>query len=144
MHGLVLSHNVSFFLRQCTSVLQHLLSLATFHRPLCAMNPPVWNSFNNLMYSFLVILLLCCPSIFQFLASLTALLPSSRIWIRFYIFRVLLCPLAPACSSPSVLVPFPVSHSPRIFYTKSNCFPTCPFFLPYRVLPHVAPSIGTW
>ena len=47
--------------------------------------------------------------------------------------RNLWYPLAPACSSSSVLGLF--FYLPSIFYT------VCPFFLPYRVLPDVAFSI---
>ena len=56
MHGLVFSDDVTFFFGQRTSVLQQF-SLARFHRPFCAMNPPIANSTINILYSFLVILL---------------------------------------------------------------------------------------
>ena len=127
MHGLVLSDNVSFFLWQCTSVLQHFHS-GEIPWTFCAMNPPISKSFHNLLYSFLVILLFV-------LRSSSSLLPwqgSCRLQGPEFVLtscRTLLCPLAPACSNSSILVPFSVSHGPSIFCTKSEFHPACPILL---------------
>ena len=106
----------------------NIFSLTTLHRPFCTMNPPVSNSFHGLLYSFFVILLFC-PSIFQFLASLAGILPSQGPEFVSTFCRALSCSLPPACSSSSILVPFSVSHSPSIFCTNPKCcFRHCPKF----------------
>ena len=48
--------------------------------------------------------------------------------------RTLLCPLAPACSTSSIFVPFSASHNPSISCTKSEPLPAYLFFLPNRDL----------
>ena len=48
--------------------------------------------------------------------------------------HALLCPLATACSSSSMLVPFSVSHTQGIFCTRSRPPAAYPLFLPNRDL----------
>ena len=55
-----------------------------------------------------------------------------------HLFHDILCPLAPACSSSSIWVPFSASHSPSISCTISEFHPAYLFFLPNRDLPGVA------
>ena len=123
MHGLVLSDNVFFFLWQAPLS----CNIFSLDRPFCAVNPPSSDSFHNLLYSFLVVLLFFVlrssdPAVFKELNSLQH-------------FGVT---LGPACNNSSILVTFSVSQSPSIFRTKSELHPACPFFLPYRGLPNVA------
>ena len=122
MHGLVLSYNVSFFFRQCTSVLQYFLSVVTFHRPfLCQKSTrfkltpqsPVFFACNSPLLSFN--LLICC------------LLGQEPCHLQGPEFvstscHALLCPLAPASNSSSVLVPFSVVRKPSIFLHQIKNF----------------------
>ena len=99
----------------------NLFSLATFHGAFCAMNRPISDSFHNLLCSFL-----SYDSPFSLLRSSSSLLPwqgSCRLQgpeFASTFCRALLCLLAPACNSSSILVPFFVSHSPSFLCTKSK------------------------
>ena len=114
-----------------------IFSLAIFHKPFCAIIPPISNSSHNLLYSFLVILFFVLP-------SFTSLLPwqgSCRLQEPVFVStfcRPLLCPRALACSHSSIWVTFSASHSPSIFCTRSKLLPACQFFASDRVLPSIA------
>ena len=141
MHHLTVSNNVTFFLWQCTSVLQHFLSLARFQRPFCAMNPPISNLLNSLLYSFLEILfffVLQSPSFWLLWQGPCRLRESEFVLTSCH---DLSCLLATASNSSLISVPFSVSQMPSIFCTKSILHPACPLFLPNHDLPIIAFTI---
>ena len=129
MHGLVLSHKVFSSLGNAP-LFCNIFFLATFHSLFSAMNPPVSNSFHNILYSSLshpsflsIDLPIPCllgwdPAVFKdlksfqhvavlFCAHLLRLAAVHQFWSHF-----LLC-VTRAFSAP-----------------KSKLLPACPFFLP--------------
>ena len=118
---------------------RNILSSATFHRPFRSMNPPISNSFQNLLFPFLVILFpsfnlpIPCilgrdPAVFKELNS-------------FQHLAMLFCAHLLRPAAVNQFVPFQASHSPSIFCTQSKLLPACLFFLPNRDLQSDAVSI---
>ena len=107
----------------------------------CAMNPPISNLFNSLLYSFLEFLfffVLQSTSFWSLWQGPCRLRESEFVLTSCH---ALSCLLATASNSSSILVPFSVSHMPIIFCTKSILHPTCPLFSPNHDLPNLAFSI---